>query len=125
MQPNQYAALAAFNAFTMQLDQPERGFSFQADGPLDMRMSQDGESAADFLNTADEAVIADVLYDYGEERQSRRVARAIVAARPITRTGELAAVVRRAGRRRVDGGGTIGAVTATIEAPARSAQVAS
>jgi 16S rRNA (cytosine1402-N4)-methyltransferase len=81
---------------SMQLDQAERGFSFQQDGPLDMRMAQSGESAADFVNTADEATIADVLYVYGEERQSRRVARAIVAARPITRTGELAAVVRRA-----------------------------
>ena len=81
---------------SMQLDLAERGFSFQADGPLDMRMSQAGMSAADFVNTADEDEIADVLYEYGEERQSRRVARAIVAARPLTRTGELASVVRRA-----------------------------
>ena len=81
---------------SMQLDQAERGFSFAADGPLDMRMSRSGPSAADFINTADEAEIADVLYLYGEERQSRRVARAIVAARPLTRTAELARVVRRA-----------------------------
>ena len=81
---------------SMQLDQAERGFSFQADGPLDMRMAQAGLSAADFVNEADESEIADVLYQYGEEPRSRRVARAIVAARPITRTGELAAVVRRA-----------------------------
>ena len=81
---------------SMQLDQAGRGFSFQSDGPLDMRMSQEGMSAADFVNTADEAEIADVLYLYGEERQSRRVARAIVAARPLTRTGELANVVRKA-----------------------------
>jgi 16S rRNA (cytosine1402-N4)-methyltransferase len=81
---------------SMQLDQAERGFSFQADGPLDMRMSQDGPSAADFVNSADEDAIADVLYHYGDEPKSRRVARAIVAARPLTRTGELAAVVRRA-----------------------------
>ena len=81
---------------SMQLDRADRGFSFQSDGPLDMRMSQAGESAADFLNTADEAAIADVLYLYGEEPRSRRVARAIVAARPLTRTGELATVVRRA-----------------------------
>jgi len=81
---------------SMQLDRAERGFSFQADGPLDMRMGQSGISAADFVNEADEAEIADVLFHLGEERQSRRVARAIVAARPITRTGELAAVVRRA-----------------------------
>lgn len=81
---------------SMQLDQAGRGFSFQADGPLDMRMSQEGMTAADFVNTADEEEIADVLYQYGEEPRSRRVARAIVAARPITRTGELADVVRRA-----------------------------
>lgn len=80
---------------SMQLDRAERGFSFQGDGPLDMRMSQEGESAADFVNTADESAIADVLFHYGEERQSRRVARAIVAARPFTRTGELASVIRR------------------------------
>jgi 16S rRNA (cytosine1402-N4)-methyltransferase len=81
---------------SMQLDQGERGFAFMHDGPLDMRMSRVGESAADFLNTAEEEVIADVLYRYGEERQSRRVARAIVAARPLATTGELARVVRRA-----------------------------
>ena len=81
---------------SMQLDQGDRGFSFQQDGPLDMRMSGEGESAADFLNTADEGAIADVLYQYGEERQSRRVARAIVAARPLETTGDLARVVRRA-----------------------------
>ena len=79
---------------SMQLDQPERGFSFLRDGPLDMRMAQDGESAADLLNTADEALIADVLYHYGEERAARRIARAIVAARPLTTTGQLAEVVQ-------------------------------
>ena len=81
---------------SMQLDQAERGFSFAGDGPLDMRMSQEGHSAADFVNEADEGEIADVLYLYGEERQSRRVARAIVAARPLTTTGELARVIRKA-----------------------------
>ncbi len=81
---------------SMQLDRADRGFSFQADGPLDMRMEQAGRSAAEFVNEADESEIADVLYTLGEERQSRRVARAIVAARPISRTSELAAVVRRA-----------------------------
>jgi 16S rRNA (cytosine1402-N4)-methyltransferase len=81
---------------SMQLDQAERGFSFQADGPLDMRMSQAGMSAADFLNEAEEAEIADVIYHYGDEPKSRRVARAIVAARPLTRTGDLARVVRKA-----------------------------
>ncbi|WP_375392050.1 16S rRNA (cytosine(1402)-N(4))-methyltransferase RsmH [uncultured Sphingomonas sp.] len=81
---------------SMQLDQAERGFSFAGDGPLDMRMSRDGPSAADFVNAADEAAIADVIFRYGEEPKSRRIARAIVAARPLARTGELAAVVRRA-----------------------------
>jgi 16S rRNA (cytosine1402-N4)-methyltransferase len=81
---------------SMQLDRPERGFSFQGDGPLDMRMAQEGESAADFLNTAEEDEIADVLWRYGEEPKSRRIARAIVAARPIERTGQLAQIVRKA-----------------------------
>ena len=81
---------------SMQLDQAARGFAFSSDGPLDMRMSQSGPSAADFVNEAGEAEIADVLYRYAEERQSRRVARAIVAARPLTTTGELARVVRKA-----------------------------
>lgn len=81
---------------SMQIDRAERGFSFQADGPLDMRMSREGQSAADFVNGAGEEEIADVLYHYGEEPKSRRVARAIVAARPIERTGQLADVVRKA-----------------------------
>ena len=81
---------------SMQIDQAERGFSFQKDGPLDMRMSRSGETAADFLNHADEGEIARVLKDYGEEPRARAVARAIVAARPLTRTAELAAVVRKA-----------------------------
>ncbi len=81
---------------SMQLDQAERGFSFQSDGPLDMRMAQDGMSAADFVNNADEAEIADIIYIYGEERKSRRIAKAIVAARPLGRTSELANVVRKA-----------------------------
>jgi 16S rRNA (cytosine1402-N4)-methyltransferase len=81
---------------SMQLDQPLRGFAFAADGPLDMRMSQDGPSAAEFVNSAPEGAIADVLFRYGEERQSRRVARAIVAARPLETTGDLARVVRKA-----------------------------
>jgi len=94
--PQVDAVVMDIGVSSMQLDQQERGFAFSSDGPLDMRMSQDGESAADFLNSADEAAIADVLYHYGEERQSRRVARAIVAARPLETTGDLARVVRRA-----------------------------
>ena len=84
---------------SMQFDQPERGFSFRASGPLDMRMDKRGPSAADLVNEADEAEIADILWRYGEERKSRRVARAIVEARKLKRietTGELAEIVRRA-----------------------------
>ena len=81
---------------SMQLDRPERGFSFGADGPLDMRMSRHGATAADFLNTAAESMIADIIYAYGDEPRSRRIARAIVAARPLTTTAELAAAVRGA-----------------------------
>jgi 16S rRNA (cytosine1402-N4)-methyltransferase len=81
---------------SMQLDRADRGFSFQADGPLDMRMSKSGLTAAEYLNTADEAEIARVLRDYGEEPRARAIARAIVAARPVERTAELAAIVRRA-----------------------------
>ncbi|PWE28994.1 16S rRNA (cytosine(1402)-N(4))-methyltransferase [Pararhodobacter marinus] len=81
---------------SMQLDLPERGFSFTRDGPLDMRMSQEGPSAADLVNTADETALADILFHYGEERASRRIARAIVKARavqPIKTTLQLAEIV--------------------------------
>ena len=81
---------------SMQLDQADRGFAFALDGPLDMRMDKGRPNAADFVNEGDEAEIADVLWRYGEERQSRRVARAIVAARPLSTTGQLAEVVRKA-----------------------------
>jgi 16S rRNA (cytosine1402-N4)-methyltransferase len=81
---------------SMQLDRAERGFAFSADGPLDMRMDQSGPTAAEFLNQADEAEIARIVREYGEEPRARTIARAIVAARPIERTGELAAIVRRA-----------------------------
>lgn len=79
-----------------QLDQAERGFSFQKDGPLDMRMSQDGLDAYEVVNTASESDIADILYTYGDERASRRIARAIVKARsqaPIERTLQLAEII--------------------------------
>lgn len=81
---------------SMQLDRAERGFSFMKDGPLDMRMSQEGESAADLVNRADEGLLADIIYRFGEERAARRIARAIVTARairPITTTARLAEVV--------------------------------
>lgn len=83
---------------SMQLDDAHRGFSFRGDGPLDMRMEQDGPSAADAVNTLAEEDLADIIYEYGEERASRRIARAIVEARarePITRTAQLADIVRR------------------------------
>ncbi len=81
---------------SMQLDQPERGFSFLRDGPLDMRMGDAGDSAADIVAEADEGLLADILYHYGEERAARRIARAIVAERaraPITTTARLAEIV--------------------------------
>ncbi len=84
---------------SMQIDQAERGFSFMQDGPLDMRMSQSGMTAADVVNTADEAVLADILYLYGEERASRRIARRIVDARKTSRfetTKQLCDVVEAA-----------------------------
>ena len=83
---------------SMQIDQPERGFSFQKDGPLDMRMSQLGESAADIVNHAPEATLADILYVFGEERASRRIAHAIVEQRardPINTTLRLAEIVAK------------------------------
>jgi 16S rRNA (cytosine1402-N4)-methyltransferase len=92
---------------SMQLDEPERGFSFQHDGPLDMRMSKRGPTAADFLNTADEAEIANIIFAFGEEHRSRAIARAIVmrrAERPFLRTLDLAETVSRIFRgRKIDG----------------------
>ena len=81
---------------SFQFDEADRGFSFREDGPLDMRMSKSGVSAADFVNTAEESVLADVIHHLGEERFARRVARAIIAARPLSRTAELADVVAKA-----------------------------
>ncbi len=89
-----------------QLDEAARGFSFRFDGPLDMRMSAEGETAADLVNRLPEAELADIIWRYGEERHARRIARAIVRAReasPIARTLELAAVVRDVVRRSPDG----------------------
>jgi 16S rRNA (cytosine1402-N4)-methyltransferase len=83
---------------SMQLDEEQRGFSFRFDGPLDMRMEKRGESAADLVNTADEQALADILYYFGEERSSRRIARAIVhdrAIMPFTRTKPLAEMIAR------------------------------
>jgi 16S rRNA (cytosine1402-N4)-methyltransferase len=103
-------ALADLGVSSMQLDADGRGFSFRRDEPLDMRMDTSrGETAADLLRTAAEDDIANAFFQFGEERHSRRVARAIVNARrdrPITTTGQLAAIVRRAvphhGYQRID-----------------------
>ncbi|MDP6812502.1 MAG: 16S rRNA (cytosine(1402)-N(4))-methyltransferase RsmH [Alphaproteobacteria bacterium] len=100
---------------SMQLDQAERGFSFAADGPLDMRMSRAGESAADVVNSRSRDELADLIYQFGEERRSRAVARAIVEARaaaPISRTGQLAEIVARA----VGRAGRIHPATRTFQA---------
>jgi 16S rRNA (cytosine1402-N4)-methyltransferase len=83
---------------SMQLDQPERGFSFMREGPLDMRMSRTGPSAADLVNTASEEDLADILYHYGEERQARRIARSICRVRavePIKSTTQLVEIVEK------------------------------
>lgn len=104
---------------SMQFDQPERGFSFQADGPLDMRMNpQSGQSAADLVNHLPEEELANLIYRYGEERQSRQIARALVRARPITRTQHLAEVVARAVHKppRHKGGPHIHPATQTFQA---------
>jgi 16S rRNA (cytosine1402-N4)-methyltransferase len=86
--------LADFGVSSMQLDSAHRGFSFQADGPLDMRMNpRRGTTAEQVVNQADEKVLADLIYEFGEERRSRRFARAIVRARPIRTTAQLAKVV--------------------------------
>jgi 16S rRNA (cytosine1402-N4)-methyltransferase len=82
---------------SFQIDDPARGFSFRTDGPLDMRMAASGPTAADLVNTLPEDELADTLYQFGEERLSRRIARAIVAARaqaPLTTTQQLADVIR-------------------------------
>jgi 16S rRNA (cytosine1402-N4)-methyltransferase len=103
-----------------QIDEAARGFSFRADGPLDMRMGKTGASAADVVNTADEETLADILYIYGEERRARAIARAIVRARAekaIARTDELVAVVHRAiGPRVGPKGARIDSATRTFQA---------
>jgi 16S rRNA (cytosine1402-N4)-methyltransferase len=89
--------LADFGVSSMQLDSAHRGFSFQADGPLDMRMDpRRGATAEQVVNQADEKVLADLIYEFGEERRSRRFARAIVRARPIRTTAQLAKVLSAA-----------------------------
>ena len=88
----------------MQIDQAQRGFSFQKPGQLDMRFDQSqGQTAAELINTLDETTLADIIWRYGEERFSRRIAAAIVAQRPIHTTEELAAIIRKAiGKRELE-----------------------
>ncbi|MDP6689190.1 MAG: 16S rRNA (cytosine(1402)-N(4))-methyltransferase RsmH, partial [Alphaproteobacteria bacterium] len=104
---------------SMQLDQAGRGFSFSVDGPLDMRMSQAGESAADVVNSREQDELADIIYHYGDERRSRAVARAIIRARetaPIERTSTLADIVAKAVRATGKGGKRIHPATRTFQA---------
>ncbi len=96
--------LADLGVSSLHLDGEGRGFSFRRDEPLDMRMDQSaGQTAADLIRNTSEQALADIIFKYGEERQSRRIARAIVEARrtsPVTSTGDLASIVRRSLRRR-------------------------
>ena len=89
--------LADFGVSSLQFDEAHRGFSFQADGPLDMRMDvRSGPTAAQVVNEANERELGDLIYEYGEERRSRRIARAIVRGRPVSSTGQLARIVASA-----------------------------
>jgi 16S rRNA (cytosine1402-N4)-methyltransferase len=89
--------LADFGVSSLQFDEAHRGFSFQADGPLDMRMNaQSGQTAEQVVNEENEHELANLIYEYGEERRSRRIARAIVRGRPVTSTGQLARIVAQA-----------------------------
>src|SRR6478672_9189340 len=81
---------------SMQLNRPERGFGYRVDGPLDMRMGEEGPTAADLVNELPESELADLIFTYGQEHRSRRVAHAIVRHRPITTTDQLARVVAAA-----------------------------
>jgi 16S rRNA (cytosine1402-N4)-methyltransferase len=90
--------LAVFGVSSLKFDEARRGFSFQADGPLDMRMdTRKGPTAEQVVNEEDERELANLIYEYGEERRSRRIARAIVRGRPVTTTGQLARIVASAG----------------------------
>jgi 16S rRNA (cytosine1402-N4)-methyltransferase len=114
--------LADFGVSSMQLDEAHRGFSFRADGPLDMRMDSRSELTAEqVVNQADEEDLANLIYEFGEERRSRRIARAIVRARPVTTTAELARIVSACAppikkSERGYGGGQIHPATRTFQA---------
>ncbi|WP_348262088.1 16S rRNA (cytosine(1402)-N(4))-methyltransferase RsmH [Telmatobacter sp. DSM 110680] len=89
--------LADFGVSSLQIDEARRGFSFMADGPLDMRQdTRSGPTAAQVVNEANERELADLIYEYGDERRSRRIARAIVRGRPISTTGQLSRIVASA-----------------------------
>ena len=91
--------LADLGVSSLQLNDPARGFSFQAEGPLDMRMNPQSEPTAEqVVNQTDEVTLANLIYEFGEERRSRRIARAIVRSRPISSTAQLAAVISAAAR---------------------------
>jgi len=91
--------MADLGVSSLQIDDPARGFSFQADGPLDMRMNpMSGDTAEQVVNRIDERELADVIYEFGEERRSRRIARAIVRSRPIRTTRQLVEVISAAAR---------------------------
>ena len=98
--PRPVAILADLGCSSLQLDTPERGFSFSADGPLDMRMGSEGPTAAELVNTADLEDLVSLFWRYGEERRSRAVARAIVRRRPLDSTDELSRLIERVVPRR-------------------------
>ena len=99
LEPRADGLLADLGVSSLQLDDAQRGFSFQAEGPLDMRMNtQSGETAEQVVNRVDEVTLANLIYEFGEERRSRRIARAIVRSRPIRTTAQLADVVSAAAR---------------------------
>jgi len=110
--------LADFGVSSLQLGEAQRGFSFQADGPLDMRMdTRSGVTAEQVVNQADEEDLANLIYEFGEERRSRRIARAIVRARPLQTTAELAGVVAAAAPTiKTPGGHSIHPATKTFQA---------
>jgi 16S rRNA (cytosine1402-N4)-methyltransferase len=93
--PSPVAILADLGCSSLQLDTPERGFSFSTDGPLDMRMGSEGATAAELVNTAEEEDLVSLFWRYGEERRSRAVARAIVRQRPLGSTNELSRLIER------------------------------
>jgi 16S rRNA (cytosine1402-N4)-methyltransferase len=98
--PSPVAILADLGCSSLQLDTPERGFSFSTDGPLDMRMGSEGATAAELVNTAEEEDLVSLFWRYGEERRSRAVARAIVRQRPLESTNELSRLIERVIRRK-------------------------